>query len=183
MSTHDQIPDSTLLGISYQAFALLGMYLLGVVATLGAAYVLNFIFKQDQKSYLLTELPIYRIPRWKAVGLTMFSKSKVFVLEAGKVILAVSVILWVLASYGPPSRMAELEAKKNEMLETANSEVEMAELENSYASKALENSYIAVNGSQSTNKYFSSSKRGDNGNPDFPVISQRFDYWFDRSSH
>lgn len=140
------IPETTLFGISYQALALLGMYVLGVVATLGAAYVLNLIFKQDQKSYLLTELPIYRIPRWKAVGLTMFSKSKVFVLEAGKVILAVSVILWVLASYGPPSRMSKLEAEKNEMMESANSETEIAELENYYASKALENSFIGIMG-------------------------------------
>ncbi|MFD2033875.1 ferrous iron transport protein B [Belliella marina] len=140
------IPSESFYGLDYQALALLGMYLLGIVATLAGAFVLKLFLKQKEKSFLLTELPIYRVPRWKAVLLTMFGKSKVFVLEAGKVILTVSIVLWVLASYGPPSRMDALEQEKNSMVENATSEEESAEIEDLYASKMLENSYIGIMG-------------------------------------
>mgnify|MGYP006219004713 CR=1 FL=1 len=62
----------------------------------------------ELRSFLMTELPPYRIPRWSDVGITMVEKSKTFVFEAGKVILAISIVLWVLASYGPPATMDQI---------------------------------------------------------------------------
>ncbi|MBW3469556.1 ferrous iron transport protein B [Arthrospiribacter ruber] len=140
------IPSQTILGVNAQALALLGMYLLGTVATLLGAFLLNLVFTQKQKSYLLTEMPVYRFPRWKAVLMTMYGKSKVFVLEAGKVILAISIILWVLASYGPPSTMNSLYEEEENLLSNTQSVEEIAEIEELFASKKLEASYMGIMG-------------------------------------
>ena len=63
--------------------------------------MMRMILRTKERSFLVMELPTYKIPRWKNVGMTMVEKSKTFVFEAGKIILAISIILWVLASYGP----------------------------------------------------------------------------------
>lgn len=139
------VPDDLYLGINLQAIALLTMYLLGTIATLLGALALRFVLKTEEKSFLLTDLPIYRFPRWKALVLTMYSKSKIFVLEAGKVILAISIVLWVLASYGPSARMDALEEQKE--LEMADAtENQLTEIEERYASQKLESSYIGILG-------------------------------------
>ncbi|KEO72134.1 ferrous iron transport protein B [Anditalea andensis] len=139
------VPDDIFLGINLQAIALLSMYLLSTAATLLAALVLKGFIKSREQSYLLTDLPVYRIPRWKAVLLTMYHKSKVFVLEAGKVILSISIVLWVLASYGPSANMDAI-AQERSLAMTAASDTEIEELEDYYSSKKLENSYIGIVG-------------------------------------
>ena len=139
------VPDTLWMGISFQALGLLAMYLLGVLFTLLGALALKFILKTKEKSYLLTELPIYRLPRWKTVLLTMFNKSKIFVLEAGKVILSISIVLWVLASYGPSGKMQAIEEEKTTVLQTT-PEAEWSSVEELYASKKLEASFIGIMG-------------------------------------
>jgi ferrous iron transport protein B len=79
------------------------LYLLGVVSALFAAFVFKLILKTNESTFLAIELPEYRLPHWKNVGLTVYEKIKSFVTEAGKVILIVSVILWFLASFSPNS--------------------------------------------------------------------------------
>jgi len=139
------VPDEAWMGINLQAIALLVMYLFGTVFTLLGALALRFIIKTKEKSFLMADLPIYRMPRLQTVLLTMFNKSKIFVLEAGKVILAISIVLWVLASYGPSGKMEAVEAEKLAMLEKA-TESEKDEIRNIYASKELESSYIGILG-------------------------------------
>ncbi|MCR9013833.1 ferrous iron transport protein B [Aquiflexum gelatinilyticum] len=139
------VPDTLWMGVSLQAVGLLAMYLLGVLFTLLGALALKFILKTKEKSYLLTELPIYRLPRWKTVLLTMFNKSKIFVLEAGKVILSISIVLWVLASYGPSGKMEALENEKTAILENT-PEAGWPTVEEIYASKKLETSFIGIMG-------------------------------------
>jgi len=139
------VPDTLWMGVGLQAIGLLIMYLLGVLFTLLGALVLKFILKTKEKSYLMTELPIYRLPRWKTVLLTMFSKSKIFVFEAGKIILSISIVLWVLASYGPTGRMDAIENEKIALLENTPEE-EWPIIEESYASKKLEASFIGIMG-------------------------------------
>ncbi len=96
------IPPKLLLGwINMQGLALLAMYMIGVITTLLAAYVLKQIIRMPSRGYFLMELPLYRMPRWRNVGLTMWQKSGEFVTEAGKIIFAISIILWVLAYFGP----------------------------------------------------------------------------------
>ena len=100
------VPDRLIGGIfNLKGLVLLGLYLLGLVAALGVALFLKWIIKAKQKSFLIMELPLYKMPRWGNIGLTILEKTRVFVWEAGKVILAISIILWVLASYGPSDRM------------------------------------------------------------------------------
>ena len=90
------------------------------------------------------ELPVYRAPRWGNVGMTMYEKVKAFVLEAGKVIVAISIVLWVLATYGPSNRFEEIEQKyqSSEMVQQ-HPEEELQRLE---ASEKLENSYAGIVG-------------------------------------
>ncbi|ERM84628.1 hypothetical protein P872_24745 [Rhodonellum psychrophilum GCM71 = DSM 17998] len=131
--------------VNLQALTLLSMYILGIVAVLASAWILNKILKTKEKSYLIIELPIYRIPGWKDVLITMYSKSKTFVVEAGKVIMAISIILWVLASYGPSERMAQLDTEREVAIQGLEGEA-LLESENNFASKKLEASYIGILG-------------------------------------
>ncbi|SEF87656.1 ferrous iron transport protein B [Algoriphagus boritolerans] len=141
------VPDEVVLGfINLQALALLSLYLLGIFGVLGTSLLLKFILKTTEKSFLLSELPPYRIPRWSDVGLTMIEKSKTFVVEAGKVILAISIVLWVLASYGPPSRMDQIRMEGEARLENVSDEAQIAEIEAETSSYLLENSFIGIMG-------------------------------------
>lgn len=96
------IPDDYILGfISLQGLTLLGLYFLGLFTAMAVAFVLSRLIKTTERSLFLLEMPLYRPPRWGNVLLTMYEKAKIFTLEAGKVIMIISVILWFLASYGP----------------------------------------------------------------------------------
>lgn len=139
------VPDQSWMGVNLQALALLFMYLLGTAFTLLGALALKYVLRTNEKSFLMTDLPIYRIPRWQTVLLTMYTKSKIFVLEAGKVILAISIVLWVLASYGPSGEMEALEAEKEKALAAATDD-QKHELASEFASKQLEASYIGILG-------------------------------------
>ena len=94
------IPSQMLWGfINLQALVLLAMYLIGTLAALIAAIVFKYIIKHDIPSFFIMELPVYHSPRWNNIWMTCWQKSRSFVVEAGKVILIVSMILWFLASY------------------------------------------------------------------------------------
>jgi ferrous iron transport protein B len=135
------VPNQKALGFfNLQGLALMGLYLLGFFAALGSAWIMKLIIRMKERSYLIMELPTYRIPKWSNVGYTIVEKTKTFVFEAGKIILAISVILWVLASYGPGDEMrnaerAVLEDSKNLRLteEALNNRIAAYKLEHSYA--------------------------------------------------
>ena len=106
------VPDERVLGVfNMRGLALMGLYLLGLFSALGSAWVLKKILKPRERSYFIMEFPVYRWPRWKNVGLTIIEKVKAFVWQAGKVIVAISVLLWVLATYGPAGRQDAAEAR------------------------------------------------------------------------
>lgn len=122
-----------------------GLYLLSVVAALSAAFVFKKILKTNESTFLAIELPEYRLPHWKNVGLTVYEKIKSFVTEAGKVILIVSVILWFLASFSPNSGAIEaIEAESERIsIEKNWSETEKADF---VSAKKLEVSYAGYFG-------------------------------------
>ncbi|UOG75429.1 ferrous iron transport protein B [Hymenobacter tibetensis] len=134
------VPDQPVLGIfNLRGVALMGLYLLGFVSAVGSAWALKLIMKTKERSYFIMEFPVYRWPRWKNVGLTIVEKVKAFVFQAGKVILAISVILWVLASYGPGNA---LEKAEQQARVTATQQARSAaEVESHVASEKLEASY------------------------------------------
>lgn len=107
------VPSVTVWGfLNAQGLAFMGLYLLGIIAALAAAFIFKLILKTNERSFLMLELPEYRLPVMRNVLLTVWEKVKTFTLEAGKVIMIISVVLWFLASYGPGKAMelAEQEA-------------------------------------------------------------------------
>ncbi|MCR9098881.1 MAG: ferrous iron transport protein B [bacterium] len=134
------VPPRTVLGIfNMQGLAFMGLYLLGIVSALGAAYIFKLILKTREQSFLMLELPEYRVPVARNVGLTVWEKVQSFVVEAGKIILGVSIILWFLASYGPPGEMAAAEA---EALSAAQQlQLDETETDNLIASRKIEASF------------------------------------------
>ena len=139
------IPDVKLFGFfNYQGLVLMGLYLLGFFAALISAFVLKLIIKTKERSYLIMEMPTYRKPKWSNVGYTIIEKTKSFVFEAGKVILAISVVLWVLASYGPGDAMNK--AEEAVKVEAGQTELSVEEFEARVASYKLEHSYAGIIG-------------------------------------
>ncbi|HYG19798.1 MAG TPA: ferrous iron transport protein B [Ohtaekwangia sp.] len=139
------IPNQTALGFfNLQGLALMGLYLLGFIAAIGSAWVMKQIIRVKERSFLMMELPTYRVPRWSNVGITIVEKTKAFVLEAGKVILAISVILWVLASYGPGDTMEK--ARETVLEQSSNLRLTEEGLENRVAAYKLEHSYAGIIG-------------------------------------
>ncbi len=136
------IPEGSFLGMSYKALTLMGLYIIGFVAAIASAYILNKILKIKSKSYFVIEMPSYKVPLFKNVALTVIEKTKTFILEAGKIILAISIVLWVLASYGPGDDFKNAES----IVKTENPSISETELEDKIASYKLENSYIGIIG-------------------------------------
>ena len=128
-----------------QGLALTGMYMLSLVSAVIVAWVMKHLIRGRERGYFIMELPVYRTPRWKNVFHTMFDRSKTFVFEAGKVIVAVSIILWVMASYGPGDRFDRIDKKYNTAIMHGNAATQ-ADLNLKMASEKLENSYAGMLG-------------------------------------
>jgi ferrous iron transport protein B len=134
------VPSENVFGfLNIQGLVLMGMYLLGFIAAIISAFVMKLIVKTKERSYFIMELPTYRMPRWNNVGITIFNKVKTFITEAGKIILAVSIILWFLSSYGPADTMKNI-TNKYEVL-TFQEPTKKAELTRMMSSEKLEASY------------------------------------------
>lgn len=139
------VPDEKIWGFfNLQGLALMAMYLLGIVGAIVVAWVMKLIVKTKERSYFIQELPVYRTPRWMNVLLTMYEKVKTFVFEVGKVIIAISIVLWVLASYGPPARFEAVEEKYAS--ESMTLDYPEEELEQMKSAELLENSYVGIIG-------------------------------------
>ena len=142
------VPNKFVFGfLSLQGLILMAMYLLGFVSALLAGWLLKLFIKTKSKSYFLMELPVYRMPRWSNVGITIFNKARTFVMEAGKVILAVSIILWVLATFGPSKDFDAIETKYAK-ISSKNTTVELnsSTLESKKKAEKLEASYAGLLG-------------------------------------
>lgn len=138
------VPEQRVFGfINAQALALLGMYLLGIIMALFAAVILNKIIKNKSKSYFVIEMPSYKLPLFKNVFYTVVEKTKAFVLNAGKIILAISIVLWFLASHGG-SKFDNAEAIVTAQYE--NVDIDESELNAAIASYQIENSYVGMMG-------------------------------------
>jgi len=94
------IPDGRFLGLGYQSLTLLLLYLLGIGMAMFSAAILHKVLKIKSKSFFMVEMPTYRLPLLKNVGYTVYEKTKSFVVDAGKIILAISIVLWFLGSNG-----------------------------------------------------------------------------------
>ena len=139
------IPDESFLGFNYQGLTLMILYLLGFGMAIFSAWILNKILKSKTKSYFVIEMPNYKLPMLKNVGINVVEKTKSFVFGAGKIILAISVILWVLASYGPGEEFQNAEqVVQNEY--TSNNVTSSEDFDEALASYKLKHSYIGIMG-------------------------------------
>lgn len=141
------IPNKFYFGfLSLQGLVMMGLYLLGTVMALVVSYIFKFIIKLKEKSYFILELPVYRAPRWKNVGITMIEKAKIFVTDAGRVILVISLLLWFLSNYGPSKRMEAVHAKYETMQQRTHDATQQASIEKQYKSEKLQNSFAGILG-------------------------------------
>jgi ferrous iron transport protein B len=139
------VPNQKALGFfNLQGLALMSLYMLGFLAAIGSAWIMKLLIRVKERSYLIMELPTYRIPKWSNVGYTIVEKTKAFVFEAGKIILAISVILWVLASYGPGDSLQKAETHVLE--ESKNLRLTEEALADRIAAYKLEHSYAGIIG-------------------------------------
>lgn len=138
------IPEGRIFGLGYQALTLMLLYLIGFGAAIISAYILNKILKIKSKTFFVVEMPNYKLPLFKNVGLTVIEKTKSFVFGAGKIILAISIVLWFLASYGPGEQFNDAE----NIVETtfASDNLSEEDLQQKIASHKLEHSFIGITG-------------------------------------
>ncbi|MCK5677431.1 MAG: ferrous iron transport protein B, partial [Flavobacteriaceae bacterium] len=138
------IPQQRILGIfSLQGLTLLALYVLGFASALSSGYLLNKVLKVKGKSFFIIEMPNYKVPSLKNTLFTVVEKTKEFIFGAGKIILAISIILWFLASNGPIDfkNAEETFISKTEFTNTKSNEFQQQ-----LAAYKLEKSYIGIMG-------------------------------------
>jgi ferrous iron transport protein B len=141
------IPDKRVLGIlNLQGLTLMLLYLLGFGMAILSSYILNKILKVKGKTFFIIEMPNYKLPLLKNVSINVVEKTKAFVFGAGKIILAISIVLWFMASYGPGKNFDNAESIIKNEVKTGKLEVNSGSLDDMVASYKLENSYIGIMG-------------------------------------
>ncbi|MDX1470849.1 MAG: ferrous iron transport protein B [Flavobacteriaceae bacterium] len=138
------IPEGRFLGLGYQPLTLMLLYLIGFGAAIVSAYFLNKILKIKSRTFFVIEMPNYKLPLFKNVAITVIEKTKSFVFGAGKIILAISVILWFLASFGPGKEFKN--AEQIVLTENIDQNLTKDELQQEVASYKLEHSFIGIIG-------------------------------------
>jgi len=139
------IPSKLYLGfLSLQGLVMMGLYLLGTVMALIVSYVMKWFINIKEKSFFILELPVYRAPRWKNALSTMIEKAKIFVFDAGKVIMVISLLLWALSTFGPPQKMADVKTKYEALVKANPARAD--ELNKQKKSELLQSSFAGILG-------------------------------------
>jgi ferrous iron transport protein B len=139
------VPDETIAGfIGLRGLVIMGLYLFGTIVAIGVAWILKFFIRSAEKSYFILELPMYRSPRWKNAWITMVEKAKIFVLDAGKIILLISIVLWTLSNFGPYDKREQIEIKYTSALQ--NNPALAVQLEQEKNTELLQFSYAGMIG-------------------------------------
>lgn len=139
------IPSKIYFGfLSLQGLVMMGLYLLGTVMALIVAWVMKWFIKSAERSFFILELPTYRGPRWSNALTTMIEKAKIFVFDAGKVIMVISLLLWGLSTYGPKQKMAGVTAKYEQLIK--NNPQQEAELNKQRKTELLQSSFAGTLG-------------------------------------
>lgn len=140
------IPNIFVFGfINLHGLVLFSLYVVGVLAALISAYILKKILKSKERGLFIMEMPLYRLPRWKSVFIGIFEKIRIFVFEAGKVIVAISILLWALSSFSTPGTFQEIEHKYEQMIQSSSAEMKDVVINKRNAEK-LENSFAGMLG-------------------------------------
>jgi len=139
------IPKKIVFGfLNQQGLVMMGLYLLGFAMAMIVSYVMKWFIRLEEKSFFILELPLYRPPRWKNIFITMFQKAKIFVVDAGKVIMVISLMLWALSSFGPAEERDNI--RKKYVTSLNNNPGEIKQLKADRDALLLENSYAGIAG-------------------------------------
>lgn len=139
------IPNRMVLGVfNLQGLTLMLLYLIGFVSAIISAILLNKLMKVSRKTFFVAEMPSYKIPLGRNVAITVVEKTKAFVFGAGKIILAISIIIWFLGSHSPNEEYDRAEEIITQNPE--NSNLPEKEIKQKIASFQLEHSYIGIMG-------------------------------------
>jgi ferrous iron transport protein B len=112
------IPGNYIFGVlSLQGLVMMGLYLFGILMALLVARIAKIFIRIKEKSFFVLELPLYKTPRWKNIGYTMIEKAKIFVVDAGKIIMIISLLLWFLSNYGPSKQMESVHQEYKQRIE------------------------------------------------------------------
>jgi ferrous iron transport protein B len=131
------VPQKTVSGFfGMQGLVMMSLYLIGFLAALGSAALLKYFVKAKEKAYFIMEIPVYRSPRWTNIGYSILEKVRIFLFDAGKIIIAISIVLWFLSSRGPGNEYENLQASLNEQTDpAAQYQIQSKMLKESYAGK------------------------------------------------
>ncbi len=125
------IPEGRIMGLSYQALTLMFLYLIGFLAAIFSAMILHKILNIQSRTFFVIEMPNYKLPLLKNVAYTVIEKTKSFVYGAGKIILAISIVLWFLGSNGFSEKFEKADILVNQRISddgfTAYNEAEIAQ--------------------------------------------------------
>jgi ferrous iron transport protein B len=139
------VPSKLYFGfLSVQGLVMMALYLLGTIIALLVSFVMRWFIDIKERSFFILELPVYRSPRWKNALTTMVEKAKIFVFQAGKIIMVISLLLWVLSSYGPPTKMAAVSTRYEKLIQTNPNQ--QKELSKKRQMELLENSFAGILG-------------------------------------
>jgi len=125
--------------LSLQGLVMMGLYLGSGLMALLMSYLIKSFIKIKEKSFFILELPIYRPPRWKNVLVTMIGKARIFVTDAGRIIMMISLILWFLSSFGPGKEIATVNAKYEQLIKE--SPASESQLNKQWSTEKLQHSY------------------------------------------
>lgn len=139
------IPKTYIAGfISIQGLVMLGLYLIGIVFAMTVSWIAKRFIKISEKSFFILELPVYRVPRWKNAVQTMIEKAKIFVVQAGKIIIIISLAIWVLSNFGPKEKMNRIHAEYELKMTKPNADT--TAIDEEYGTAKLESSYAGIMG-------------------------------------
>ncbi len=93
-------PRTTLLGfLQLQSLVLLAAYFLGFFTAILASSIIKKLSAKKQRSHFIMELPPYRLPLPRSLFFKVYDGARLFLVNAGSIILAISIVLWFLAYY------------------------------------------------------------------------------------
>jgi len=125
--------------LSLQGLVMMGLYLGSSLMALLVSFIIKGFIKIKEKSFFILELPIYRPPRWKNVLVTMVGKARIFVTDAGRIIMMISLILWFLSSHGPGNEIETVNARYEKMMQATPDQ--SAQFNKQWAAEKLQHSY------------------------------------------
>ncbi|MGZ3862383.1 MAG: ferrous iron transport protein B [Bacteroidia bacterium] len=133
--------DANFWHFNMRGMILTALYLLGIIMAIIVAAVLKYVLKSKERSFFMMELPVYRMPQFKTVGITMLNKVKVFLFDAGKIIMIISIVLWFLTSYAPGDAFQKIETKYAENIKGVTNDSLKNEITAQMYAQKLQSSY------------------------------------------